>query len=58
MVLDSTLCRRVDPHAYVVSGSGVGLANTMFYMNPNNARWLTPSDAAKVEVSDTMFYMF
>eukprot|EP00040_Diaphanoeca_grandis_P032005 m.192845 g.192845 ORF g.192845 m.192845 type:complete len:808 (-) comp32486_c0_seq1:486-2909(-) len=29
--------------------AGLGMANTMFYMNPNNARWLNPADAAKVE---------
>jgi hypothetical protein len=27
----------------------LGMPQTLFYMNPNNARWLTPSDAAKVE---------
>lgn len=28
----------------------LGMAQTMFYMNPNNANWLKPDDAAKVEV--------
>lgn len=27
----------------------LGMPKTFFYMNPNNAKWLTPADAAKVE---------
>jgi hypothetical protein len=27
----------------------LGKAKTMFYMNPNNANWLKPADAAKLE---------
>jgi hypothetical protein len=30
----------------------MGMANQLFYMNPNNANWLKPDDAAKVEVSE------
>ena len=29
--------------------SKLGMPDTMFYMNPNNANWLHPDDAAKVE---------